>query len=82
MPLPRLRSIVLLVATLLTSCKTDGSDLAPPVLQVICPAIRSYDPVTQKQAARELQKLPRGSVVAEMIGDYGDLRDQVRACRK
>lgn len=64
-----------------SGCATDGSN-PPPAVQVICPAIRDYDPVTQKQAARELRNLPKGSVVTGMIADYGDLRDQVRACRK
>lgn len=42
-----------------------------------CPPLTSYSAVQQRQAAAELRKIPR-SQVAQMIVDYGKMRD---ACR-
>lgn len=42
-----------------------------------CPPLTAYSAVQQQQAAVELRKIPN-SQVAQMIVDYGKLRD---ACR-
>ena len=48
-----------------------------------CPPIVAYTPAEQAQAADELDaSAARGAVMLpRMMGDYGVLRDQVRACR-
>ena len=43
-----------------------------------CPPLIQYSAETQKKAAAELQSLPQGSTVAQMIVDYKKTRD---ACR-
>lgn len=49
---------------------------------VVCPYLRQYPQSVQEQALAELQKLPKGSALRQMIGDYATLRDQVRACQQ
>ena len=44
-----------------------------------CPALAPYSPAVQNMAAVELNSLPRESVIAKMIEDYGDLRARIRA---
>jgi len=39
-----------------------------------------YTPEEQNQAADELESISPSSLIARMIGDYGVLREQVRAC--
>ena len=46
-----------------------------------CPPLRAYTPAFQERAAAELAGLPAESALAEMIADYGQLRDRVRLCR-
>lgn len=43
-----------------------------------CPPLVEYSAETQRKAADELESLPKGSVVARMITDYGKTR---KACR-
>ena len=40
-----------------------------------------YTRELQARAADELDLLPEGSAIAEMLADYAVLRDQARACR-
>ena len=47
-----------------------------------CPALAPYSPAVQNMAAVELNSLPRESVIAKMIEDYGDLRARIRAACK
>lgn len=47
--------------------------------QFVCPALVPYSPAVQNAAAVELNSLPRESVIAKMIDDYGDLRARIRA---
>lgn len=64
------RSIVLIGVTFsLTACMSAGGGGCPPLI--------AYSAVQQRQAAQELRKIPR-SQVAQMIVDYGKMRD---ACR-
>lgn len=44
----------------------------------VCPRIEPYTQATQARAADELEALPVGSALAEMIGDYGVLRAELR----
>lgn len=71
--------IILLTMTLLQGCEAGRSST---VVKVICPTIRSYDQATLNRALAEYQRLPNGSAIKQMIGDYQVLRDRVRACRK
>jgi len=43
-----------------------------------CPPLIKYSAETQKKAAEELRRLPKGSPIAQMIVDYKKTRD---ACR-
>lgn len=40
-----------------------------------------YTAADQAQAADEVEELPEGAVVVQMLSDYAVLRDQARACR-
>jgi len=46
----------------------------------VCPPVIEYDAETQKQAAAELRKLPKGSPLALMVVDYKKTRDALRLC--
>lgn len=69
----------LLMTTLLTGCVTARSS---SVVKISCPTIKAYDKATLEKALSEYQRLPAGSEIKRMIGDYQVLRDRVRACRK
>jgi len=70
--------IILLTTTLLTGCVTARSSVA---VKISCPTIKAYDKETLNRALQEYQRLPAGSEIKRMIGDYQVLRDRVRACR-
>ena len=76
----RRRLVVLLVgASWLTGCatadfETGGVGACPPVVE--------YSREFQARAAEELARLPDGSAVVEMMGDYAVLREQVRVGRE
>jgi hypothetical protein len=46
----------------------------------VCPPVVEYSRKLQERAAEEIDLLPEGSAIAEMLGDYAVMRDQVRAC--
>ena len=72
------RLAALAIATsLLSGCATVSSDgraigTYPPVVE--------YSREIQARAAEELDLLPEGSAVAEMLADYAVMRDQARGC--
>lgn len=73
------RLAVLAIATsLLTACATAGSE---PRVVAVCPSVVEYSREFQARAADELDLLPEGSAIAEMLGDYAVMRDQARACQ-
>lgn len=45
-----------------------------------CPAIVPYTPGQQAEAADEILALPAGSILEQMILDYGELRAKLREC--
>lgn len=47
----------------------------------VCPAIVDYTPGQQDEAADELLVLPPGSIITQMLLDYGELRNRLRACQ-
>ncbi|HBS50116.1 MAG TPA: hypothetical protein DEA05_08525 [Rhodobacteraceae bacterium] len=57
----------------LSGCVTAVSDA--------CPTLYKYTQEMQNQAADELEALPEGSALAVMIGHYGVVRNEIRACR-
>jgi hypothetical protein len=61
---------------LIAGCATTAP--RPPVS--VCIPVVAYSPAVQAKAADELDKLPPGSVLAQMIVDYGAMRDAARAC--
>lgn len=64
---------------LLTACNVENSNV---VVQVVCPRINEYDTKTQERALAEYRALPSGSALRLFIGDYKQLRDQIRVCRE
>jgi hypothetical protein len=63
---------------LLTACDPGSSEV---VIKTICPRINEYDAKTQERALAEYQALPAGSALRLFIGDYKQLREQIRVCR-
>lgn len=70
-------TIILAAIPLLGACQTVRSS----TVKISCPTIKSYDKATLDKALSEYRKLPAGSEIKRMIGDYQVLRDRVRACR-
>jgi hypothetical protein len=68
-------SCAVLLALFLTACQQEAA------YQVACPYIRQYDRATIERALVEYRALPKGSALRTLIGDYENLRDQVRACQ-
>ncbi|MFN3314279.1 MAG: hypothetical protein ACK46Q_12550 [Hyphomonas sp.] len=63
----RLRRVALVLATIwLTGCATVASE---PRLATVCPPVVEYTREVQARAAEELNSLPDGTVIAEMIAD-------------
>ncbi|KZE36566.1 hypothetical protein AVW15_00115 [Chelatococcus daeguensis] len=70
---------VLAIATIwLSGCATVASD---PRVATVCPPVVEYSRDFQARAADELDLLPEGSPIAEMLSDYSVMRDQARICR-
>jgi hypothetical protein len=63
---------LLIAMLLLSACAKVVSDT--------CPRLIAYTDAEQEQAADELLMLPKGSVIARMIGDYGVVRNEIRVC--
>ena len=71
--MPRL--VVLAIATtLLAGCVTARSDGGR------CPPVPEYSRESLARAAGELQQLPAGSAIEQMLADYGVMREQARVC--
>jgi uncharacterized protein YceK len=73
----RLRLVVLAIATsLLAGCATVSSE------RVVggCPPVVEYDAELQARAAEQVQALPDGSAIVEMLTDYAVMRDQAWVC--
>lgn len=70
--------LVLPMTLLLTACDPTDSNV---VVQIVCPRINEYDVKTQERALAEYSALPKDSALRLFIGDYKQLRDQVRVCR-
>ena len=68
-----------IATSLLSGCATVGSN---PSIAIVCPPVVQYSREAQARAAEELNSLPDGSVIAEMLSDYAVLRDQTRSCSR
>jgi hypothetical protein len=72
-----LRPAVLAIAmALLGGCATAPSDGAPR------PPVVEYSKEFLARAADEVARLPAGSAIEQMLGDYQVMRDQARLCRR
>ena len=72
--MPRL-AVLAIATSLLAACATARSDGGG------CPPVPAYSREFLARAAGEVGKLPAGSAVEQMLGDYGVVRAQARACR-
>lgn len=72
--------LVLPMMLLLTACDPNGS--SDVVVKIVCPRINEYDAKTQDRALAEYNALPPGSALRLFIGDYKQLREQIRVCRE
>ena len=62
--------------SVLAGCVTEHSDGAP------CPPVVAYSREFLARAAEELDSLPAGSAIEQMLADYQVMRDQTRACER
>ncbi|MDD3444391.1 MAG: hypothetical protein PHS60_03200 [Zavarzinia sp.] len=62
---------------MLTACATGVSERR---IATVCPPVVEYSREFQARAAEELDLLPGGSAIAEMLADYSVMRDQAKAC--
>jgi len=62
----------------LTAC---AMGVYEPQIIAVCPPVVEYSHELQARAADELDLLPEGSALAEMLADYSVMRDQARLCR-
>jgi hypothetical protein len=64
-----------LLAALVAGCASPA-----PIAQTSCPPLVQYTAEEEARAKVELLSLPAGSVIAQMIVDYGKERSILRAC--
>ncbi|MBB5519054.1 hypothetical protein [Amphiplicatus metriothermophilus] len=50
-------------------------------MATVCPPVVEYSREFQARAVDELDLLPEGSAIAEMLANYSVMRDQARSCR-
>ena len=65
-------------ASWLTGCATADFEAGGVAA---CPPVVEYSREFQARAAEELEMLPDGSAIAEMLNDYAVMREQARLCR-
>ena len=62
----------------LSACATGGSDPLGGV--AVCPPVVEYDQAFRERAAAELELLPDGSAIEQMLAAHAALRAQSRLC--
>ncbi len=72
-------AVLVITAISLTGCATVASD---PRVATVCPPVVEYSRDFQARAADELDLLPEGSAIAEMLSDYAVMREQARLCQE
>ena len=70
-------AVLVIGASWLTGCATADFETRSVAA---CPPVVEYSGEFQARTANELVKLPDGSAVVEMMGDYALLREQIRSC--
>lgn len=70
-------AVLAITTSLLGGCATVSSEDGR---LATCPPVVKYSRAFLARAAEELELLPDGSATAEMLSDYGVMRDQARAC--
>ncbi len=70
-------AVLVIVTSLLGACATVSSERVVGV----CPPVVEYDAGVQARAVEEVQVLPEGSMIVEMLSDYAVIREQARVCR-
>lgn len=74
-----------LAALCLSACVTvrpDSAATAPVVTVLRCGTLGAISAADQAKIAAEVEKLPAGSPVAEiLLPDWSRMRDEIRACR-
>ena len=71
-------AVLVIGASWLTGCATAGFEANGVAA---CPPVVEYSREFQARAAEELELLPDGSTIAEMMADYAVMRDQARNCQ-
>lgn len=71
-------AVLAITTSLLNGCATVRSEHGR---LATCPPVVEYGREFQARAADELNLLPEGSAIVEMLADYSVMRDQARACR-
>lgn len=66
-----------IVTSLFSGCATVRSEDGR---LATCPPVVEYGREFQARAADELALLPEGSAIAEMLADYGVMREQALSC--
>jgi hypothetical protein len=73
----RLRAVVLAIAgSLLVGCATAPSEGSP------CPPVVAYSRDFLARAAGEIDSLPAGSAIEQMLADYQVMRDKVAVLKR
>ena len=73
----RRRAALVIATSFLSGCATVSSDGRAVRT---CPPVVDYSREFQARAAEELARLPEGSAIEEMLGDYAAMREQARVC--
>jgi hypothetical protein len=66
-------AVLVIAASWLTGCATAGFEAGGVAA---CPPVVEYSREFQTRAAEELERLPAGSAVVEMMSDYAVMREQ------
>jgi hypothetical protein len=74
---PMLGAAACRATSLLSGCATVSSDVGG---HGACPPVVEYSREFQSRAAAELDLLPEGSAIAEMLADYAVMREQAGVC--
>lgn len=70
-------AVLAITTSLLNGCATVSSDGRAIGT---CPPVVEYSRELQARAADELDLLPEGSAIVELLRDFAVMRDQARAC--
>jgi hypothetical protein len=73
--MPRL-VVLAIVTSLLAGCATARSDGGG------CPPVPAYSREFLARAAVELERLPPGAAIEQMLSDYNVVREQLKVCSR